>query len=297
MRAGVKMQGVGDVGVAGDRIAGGHVHILRPVRRAHHDQVVRVDRADGADHGFGVRLQRIGPRDVQRLVVDLVDHVVAMAVRARHVLEKGDRLRAVLLGMVRVPVDDHVHVVGDRGVHHGRHALTVRGIGQIAAGRVYAHGGTHDAGVPVFFQPGHGLGVVEALTAPAGVAPEKAVARHAARLAADQHLVAVGGQRCHGALCGSGKQPQACGKRGQGPTQTGFFASHDLSPCNTVQRGPAACHRLCLSRKSAARAPVPSSIPPASSARTRPPSPCPWPCRPVHGSPGRPCPPPPRSPS
>src|SRR6185312_6991273 len=58
-----------------------------------------------------------------------------------------------------------------------------------------------------------------------------------------------------------------------------------------------AIRRRPVRQTRAARAPAPSSTPPASSARTRPPSPCPWRGRPARGSPGRPCPPPPPPPN
>ena len=226
VRAGVEVQGVGDVGAA-DRGTRGHVYVLRPVGRADDDEVVGVDGADGVDHGLRIRLDGVAPRDVQRLVIDLVDDVIALAVGARHFLEEGDGLAAVVFGVMGVPVDDDVHVVGDGGIHDGLDTgLVGSGVLQVAAAFIHAHGHPHDLRFPVALQPAHGAGVVELLAAPSVVAPEQAVAGEAGGLAAGQHLVAAHGQRADVGQRGAGmrqhqRAEQGCGRAAEGECEDG----------------------------------------------------------------------------
>lgn len=75
MRCSVEMEGVHQVGVAGDRICRCDIHILGPCRCAQHDHILRIIGTDGGNHRFVVWYQHIGPGHGQRLIVRLVDDV------------------------------------------------------------------------------------------------------------------------------------------------------------------------------------------------------------------------------
>lgn len=107
MRAGVEVQGVGNVGPC-NRIRRRHIHILRPGRRADDNQIIRIDRADCGDDGLRIRFDHTAPGNLQGLIIDFIDDMVPVAVASGHILEETDGLSPLAFGIVRMPVDNDV---------------------------------------------------------------------------------------------------------------------------------------------------------------------------------------------
>lgn len=207
--AGVEVQGICDIG-SRNRIGRRHVHILRPRGSTHDDEVVRIDRTDRGYDRLRIRFDDAAPGNLQGLIVDFIDDVVPVAVAPGHVLEKADGLRALAFGIVRMPVDNDVQIVGDGRIHQGDdtgavgvwiHGITAVGVG--------AHGRTHDGGAEIVLQPVHGAGGIESFAAPPVVAPEKAVTREAFRDPAAENAVPLHRQRRHVRAGGGYEQQQA----------------------------------------------------------------------------------------
>ena len=72
-----------------------------------------------------------------------------------------------------VPVDDHVDAGVDRRPHDGLDLCLVAAVFQVAAVSLDPHRGADDLGSPVVTRPPYGLGVVEGVPSPAGVAPKE----------------------------------------------------------------------------------------------------------------------------
>lgn len=199
--SGIKVQRISDVAVTGDGVIGCYVHVLRPGRRANDDQVIRINLTYGGDNRSRVRFNGAAPGDLQRLVVDFIDNVVAAAIAGGHVLKEADGLSLVSFRMVGVPVDNGVHIVGNGRIDQGYDpgAVCFR-IVKIAAIVIDTHCRSYKGGVPIAFQPSHGSCRVKSFAAPSVVTPEEAVSREAFCDSPTEDLVSLDCQFGYGRL-------------------------------------------------------------------------------------------------
>lgn len=201
MSACVKVQGIGDVVIAGNRVAGRGIHILGPGGCTDNNQVVRVNRTDRANHGFCIRLDDIVPADLQRFVVDFVNDIVVTTVQRGHFLEKSNGFGLIAFCLVGMEIDDNVEVFRDCRIDNRAHSgdislgVSIFMAWNKTAVKVNAQGGANDGCIPVIFKPANGFSVVEAFLAPAGIAPEEAVTGKAFRLPATEYLIPAYRQR------------------------------------------------------------------------------------------------------
>ena len=108
--------------------------------------------------------------------------MVVLPVLRSHLLEEIDCTLSVVLGVMAVPVNDHVQIIGNGGVHHRAYFAQVAGrVFQVAAVFIHTHGGADQRGVPVLGNGLHSPGGVVLLATPTIVAPEQAGPGNAAR--------------------------------------------------------------------------------------------------------------------
>ena len=191
MAGSVEVKHVGDIGVV-DRMGGGFVNALRPIWGADDDEVVRIVPTNGGDHALGIGFYGFGPGDLERFVVDLVDDVRLVAVGLCHLAEERDRVFDIVFGVVVVPVNQHVDVVGDGGVDEAFDFGNLPGglllVSEFAI--MDPKGGASQGDVPILDEPINGFGGVE-FAFP--LAPKVTQAVHRDRFAVIAHdLIAVG---------------------------------------------------------------------------------------------------------
>ena len=117
MRTGIEVDRIGDVGEA-QRIGRRDIHVLAPGRGTHDNDAIRVEITDNRNNLIGVALDA-APLGAVRFIGNFIDQVLRCTVAVGHFGEEGLGLSLVNIRVaVRqdVPVDNNVHIQGDRRI-------------------------------------------------------------------------------------------------------------------------------------------------------------------------------------
>ncbi len=123
MRANIEMQGVRNVAAPDDRISGRLVNTLRPYASSNSNQVIGIYRSNRVNDicciGLNYRAPIIGIIWSLGFVIDLVNNVRISSVGACHFLKERNRCRFIIFSMMSMPIDNHIHIVGDCSIDNG----------------------------------------------------------------------------------------------------------------------------------------------------------------------------------
>jgi len=129
------------------------IGILAPISIPQNDEVVGVS-ADDWDQLLVVRFDNSGPRHTQRFVVGLEHNVIVTTIFPGHLVKESRGLTDMILGVVIVPIDDHVDALIDgRSDDQLYLRLLSLWILQVPRTLVNAQYGTHQRALPVINQP------------------------------------------------------------------------------------------------------------------------------------------------
>lgn len=131
-------------------IAGSNIDFLRPRASPQDDDVLGMSPNDWDDL-LMVPLDG-GPRDLQGLIVCLIENIGVAGISLGHLAEETLGLVSVLFRVVIMPINHNIDARSDGSINTCRYFVLLPGVLQIAA-LVCSHGKPHDAALPVLRQP------------------------------------------------------------------------------------------------------------------------------------------------